>query len=85
MGSYIDFCKSRLSQFGSCATFANVQKSKRGVPRKDLSPQTEGTLIASTNLETSLTVQFPMGKELIRIGAPKKMFAFFAILNDFIN
>lgn len=50
---------------------ANVQISKRGVPQKDLNPQTEGRLIASTNLKTSLILQFPIEKKFIRIGAPK--------------
>lgn len=49
-----------------------MQKSKRDVPQKDLNPQTEGRLIASTNLKTSLILQFPIEKKFISIGTPKK-------------
>lgn len=48
------FCMNRLSQFESRAILENVKKSRMDVPRKDLNPQTEGMLIASTNLKTSL-------------------------------
>lgn len=72
MGSHIDFCKNSLSRFKSHAVLANVQKSKRVVPRKDLNPQTEGRLFASINLKTSLILPFPIKRKFIRIGAPKK-------------
>lgn len=49
-----------------------MQKSKRGVPLKDLNPQMEGRFIASTNLKTSLILQFPIEKKFISIGTPKK-------------
>lgn len=61
----VDFCKDRPSQFESCAIIANVQKSKTDVPQKDFS-------MVGTNLKASLFLQFPIEKEVIRTGAPKK-------------
>lgn len=58
-----------------------MQKSKTDVPQKDLS-------MVGTNLKASLFLQFPIEKEVIRIGAPKKKkkeFALSTILNLFVN
>lgn len=56
-----------------------MQKSKTDVPQKDLS-------VVGTDPKASLFLQFPIGKKVIRIGAPKKKkFALFTILNLFVN
>lgn len=57
-----------------------LQKSKTDVPQKDLS-------IIGTNLKANPFLQFPIEKNVFRIGAPekKKKFALFTILNLFVN
>lgn len=63
-----------------------MSKNLNGMFLEGFNPQTEGMHMASTNLETSPFLQFPIEKKFIRIGAPKKKkYVLFTILNLFIN